>query len=1245
MKDYKNQEIQAEEDKNKKRRIILIIILILLLLLLLTSCTSNFWGKIGDLFRNEGNFTIDPDTNDPEVVLNKDLRFSADSFAVFVSDSKVKLSYYYQNINPSEIICSTSDASIATCYVQDDYVVINPKKAGMVDIILQAETNGKIYKAVAKLEVKPADQKIHLFEDKDTININYTNQKVFSYQVEGIYGKITVTSSDETIAKAEVKDGLIIITPIRPGKVFITVTIENNGTTIVKVYELIITGEENPNKPNGGNNNGGGSGNPSTPNIPGKPENPDLPSFDVNSLLKELTISNGILNFKAEKFEYHVGVDANVSKVTLTAIPNSNKASITYTYNGKTVNSLNDLTLNTGDNIVFITVTAENGETSVYQVVINRASESDNTLSNIMVDQGKLSPNFNKNVLDYTVIVDYNTDQINIDAILSDSKANIQYEYNGKTVDSLHDLSLNVGDNKVKVIVTGENGEKRTYYITVTRQEKGTEDKKDSNSLLSNLTVSSGSLSFNSFTFDYIVGVSSEVNKISLVATPSSNKSTVRYTYNGKMVNSLNDLSLNTGDNRVIITVTAEDGSVSIYTVTINKASESDNTLANITTDKGSLYPTFHKNILDYQVTVEADVNDITLMATPTKNTSKVEYIYEGNVVTSLDHLPLQTGKNTVKIVVTGEDGNKRTYQVVINKKSSDNNLLSKLEVFGEAMNETFEPNRYDYTMNVPYDTENVSMAAEAEDPRSKVSYTLNGEAISDLNNMPLKEGKNELKITVTSQSGKDQVYTVTILKPIRTIEVESKNHVISFEDTPYPIVYKILEDGNLTSDYDVNDIKVNIVGYKGTYEIKKDYVLLNPDISMKDKEIDMEINYRGKLVKTHLSFTMKDYELRPEKNQYDIDFVGGIGKGNLILNTNMFDHGTVIRNISGGIRISSAKDPRIYVDVTTDSKLITLSSTAESDKVSSLAIQLLANNSGKAKIKVTGSAFGYQIGTYEINVNIVAKFEVNIYANSGFFNEDILEYHLKVTNLDTIQLSDYVPYKESDSGNCMYYVLEKYNTKADGTGTDYDKEAIITNLNQDLDLYAIYSSDDRYIELVLPYKYYLTEVDLFHNEDYFKAYGKDKVIYPGAHGSYVMTFDNETTKEIVITGISLEEDTICIDGKGCLNMGYIIKHSPKEANNYTYYYGSSTQYTILNKDAATTLNGIHTERNIVFEPSAQITVPVQGATEISLLWEWVDQDDILDTLIGNEAANLNDRYVLYVSLDFTKLHSHCSID
>ena len=106
--------------------------------------------------------------------------------------------------------------------------------------------------------------------------------------------------------------------------------------------------------------------------------------------------------------------------------------------------------------------------------------------------------------------------------------------------------------------------------------------------------------------------------------------------------------------------------------------------------------------------------------------------------------------------------------------------------------------------------------------------------------------------------------------------------------------------------------------------------------------------------------------------------------------------------------------------------------------------------------------------------------------------------------------------------------------------------------------------------------------------------------------------------------------------------MGYIIKNKQKTATNYTYAYGSSTSYSILNKDANTLKVGNHTKREIEFAPNDYITIPKGEGAEISLLWEWVSVDDELDTLIGNEAANLNDRYLLTVSIDFKTKNTHC---
>ena len=125
----KNQIRDEESDKKKTIiRIVVMVIIIILLLLLITSCTSNFWGRIGKMFTSEGHVIIDNDTeNNKEIVLNKDLTFTLKSLTINLGDIEPKLKFKYQNINPKKFSCSTSDAKIATCYVKDGYVIISPK--------------------------------------------------------------------------------------------------------------------------------------------------------------------------------------------------------------------------------------------------------------------------------------------------------------------------------------------------------------------------------------------------------------------------------------------------------------------------------------------------------------------------------------------------------------------------------------------------------------------------------------------------------------------------------------------------------------------------------------------------------------------------------------------------------------------------------------------------------------------------------------------------------------------------------------------------------------------------------------------------------------------------------------------------------------------------------------------------------------------------------------------------------------
>lgn len=296
--DYENEddfrkEIQNEDEK-RKRRIIIIIIIILIILLLITSCscTSKFFGKIGDLFRNEGSFNVEDGTNDSEVIKNQELTFDTDYVEMSLSDVRTKISFTYKHINPNGFTCSTSDADIATCYVSNNYVIVIPKKVGEVTIYLRTTANGKTYEASTKAVIKDVNRSISLSSESGTINLAYSKYKDVPYTLIGLSGEVTVSSSDEKVATAIVKDGILSITGLKTGNVTITLTLQYNGMEYSAKYTLSVvnnisgssssTGTGKPSSPNTNpGNTDPGTTTPENPNNPSEPDTPKEPVYNL----------------------------------------------------------------------------------------------------------------------------------------------------------------------------------------------------------------------------------------------------------------------------------------------------------------------------------------------------------------------------------------------------------------------------------------------------------------------------------------------------------------------------------------------------------------------------------------------------------------------------------------------------------------------------------------------------------------------------------------------------------------------------------------------------------------------------------------------------------------------------------------------------------------------------------------------------------------------------------------------------
>lgn len=977
-----------KSETKKRRRFIVSFIVIIILLLLIRSCSNEFHWAIGKLFGTSSEHEI-TDKSELPIVLNKNLKFDSKEAEISLNDKEYKITFNYKTIKPSEFTCTTSDASIGTCLVKDGYVVVKPKKEGKISLYVETISNKKIYKASMKINVSDIKRTLNLSSKSGMIVLSKTNTKIITYSLNNIDGEVKVKSSDEEVASATIQDGVILITGKKSGDVKITVSVrdKNNNKTYKVTYKLNI----------------------------------------VDNIIIDNTVG----------------------------IPDT--------------------------------------------IVPNEPSEKP-------------------------------------------SDKNEQGEIIKPT-------------EPIKPSVPGGN-------------EKPTNP--------------------------------------------------------------------DTGE-------TPSDPNDEPQTPVVK---DNNNYLKSITLNKGTLNPSFNKNTINYNVDVENNINSINVSIEKDSNKSSIKYIFNNNVVNNLNNLTLNIGDNVLKIEVTAEDNSKRIYTIVINRKEQVvNNYLSSLSIDGYNITPSFNKETTFYSLNVPYNENNISLNYTLEDLNSIGQAFINDSNVVDLSNINLNEGNNVLKIEVTDINGTKRIYEINIHRSVRTISFSSISYSIYMEQLPYNISYSIYEDGIEINDYDTNDISLTLNNFDGTYTLNKGYISVRPVNSDIGKTINMSISYNGRTSNSSFTVSTNSYYISSPALEYDIPYINSVGTKNIIINNNLLVGNITKSDINNGFRLSTDNDA--YIDVVSNNNLVNIDYDSTNSSNNSLIVSISATNPGESIITITGNIFNANINSYNIKLNIIDKYNIVIDANGGFFDSVTTKYEYLLEKTETIDLSEFNALKVADEENCLFFSLESFNTSQDGNGTSYNKTDILTNFTSDLTLYAIYTEDSASEEIKRKERLYLTEVDLFHNEEYYEKYNIDKIIYPGAEGAHVMSLTNNGIGKIKITGINLEEDTICISERKCINIGYVIKSALNDNDPYTYFYGSSTDYQVLNKDLNTThtiesSTEYHTENNISIDPNIEIDV---GETkEISILWKWVNIDDALDTTIGNNYATLGDQYSLTVSIDFERVSNTCTL-
>ncbi len=169
-----------------------------------------------------------------------------------------------------------------------------------------------------------------------------------------------------------------------------------------------------------------------------------------------------------------------------------------------------------------------------------------------------ISPSFNKDILEYYLVVSNFINDIEVDAMAEEASSKVQVTGN-------HNLQMR--SNKIEVTVTSGDGKtSKPYVINVSKLA----DEKLGNCFLENLAIENISIvpEFSSEVFSYSAEVGSNVEKINILAVPQNENAKVEIIGND---------NLQFGKNNVEIIVTAEDSiTVKKYNILVHKKTQEE---------------------------------------------------------------------------------------------------------------------------------------------------------------------------------------------------------------------------------------------------------------------------------------------------------------------------------------------------------------------------------------------------------------------------------------------------------------------------------------------------------------------------------------------------------------------------------------------------------------------------------------------------------------------------------------------
>ena len=252
--------------------------------------------------------------------------------------------------------------------------------------------------------------------------------------------------------------------------------------------------------------------------------------------------------------------------------------------------------------------------------------------------------------------------------------------------------------------------------------------------------------------------------------------------------------------------------------ITINAVSPSTATIiGDLEVEGFTIAPTFNRETFNYTLTVPSSVTEVNVKA------SKGE---RNQTITGTGKRILNYGDNRVRVIVTAQNGESSTYEIMIVRTDDRSGDVSLKHLSVEGTTIAYVPGQTHYEATVSRTVENIFLTAQTTDPKAQLIGT---------GSKNLRIGENNFELVVSSKNGVKQSYYIKIIRSedeFKENVESSKVEVLTLNGTNIPVI-----DGKNTYFFSVPKDIENLPIYLKTKSTTATYVIEN------DKNLKVGLN------------------------------------------------------------------------------------------------------------------------------------------------------------------------------------------------------------------------------------------------------------------------------------------------------------------------------------------------------------------------------------------------------------------